>query len=250
MSQIRQVMPQGVRALYPNGGSAAGGAERESEAAQRTLDITRDGRIVTVFGATGFLGRRVVRHLLERGFQVRAASRHPEAVTGPGPEAAAAEPVFADIHDPSSLAAALAGAEATVNAVSLYVERGSETFRAVHVEAAGRLARAAAQAGLGRLAHVSGIGADATSASPYIRCRGEGERAVAQAFPGAILVRPAVMFAADDAFLNTLVGLMKRLPVYPMFGQGLTRLQPAHADDVAEAIARALEPARAGPIQL
>jgi uncharacterized protein YbjT (DUF2867 family) len=96
-------------------------------------------------------------------------------------------------------------------------------------------------AGVERFAHVSGIGADATSPSLYIRKRGEGELAVQAAFTDAILVRPAVMFGPDDAFLTTVITLLRRLPIYPMFGRGLTRLQPADVEDVAEAIARALQ---------
>ena len=96
------------------------------------------------------------------------------------------------------------------------------------------------RAGVERLAHVSGIGADAASPSLYIRKRGEGELAVRAAFADAILIRPAVMFGPDDAFLTTILELLRRLPIYPMFGRGLTRLQPVYVEDVAEAIARAL----------
>ena len=89
-----------------------------------------------------------------------------------------------------------------------------------------------------RLAHVSGIGSDAGSASLYIRKRGEGELAVRAAFANAILIRPAVMFGPDDSFLTAIIKLLGRLPIYPMFGRGLTRLQPTYVEDVAEAIAR------------
>ena len=92
-----------------------------------------------------------------------------------------------------------------------------------------------------RLAHVSGIGSDAGSASLYIRKRGEGELAVRAAFADAILVRPAVMFGPDNSFLTAILKLLGRLPIYPMFGRGLTRLQPAYVEDVAEAIARVLD---------
>jgi uncharacterized protein YbjT (DUF2867 family) len=148
------------------------------------------GRIVTVLGGTGFLGRRVVGHLLDRGFRVRATTRHPEQAPSLfGPHMVGAEAVGADVHDEASVAAVLAGA--VVNAVSLYVEHGGhETFRAVHVEAAARIARLAREVGVGCLIHVSGIGADAASPSNYIRARGEGEIAVREAFPGATLVRP------------------------------------------------------------
>jgi uncharacterized protein YbjT (DUF2867 family) len=204
-------------------------------------------RIATVFGGTGFLGRHVVRHLLGQNLSVRIASRHPERVPSPF-EKPALESIRADINDEDAVAAAVAGAYGVVNAVSLYRERGTETFHAVHVEAAERLARQAQRAGVERLVHVSGIGADATSGSLYIRSRGEGELAVQAAFANAIIIRPAVMFGRDDAFLNTLVKLLKRLPAYPMFGRGLTRLQPVYVGDVAEAIARGLQPTAANSV--
>jgi NADH dehydrogenase len=195
-----------------------------------------------VFGATGFLGHRVVRHLLDRGFRVRAASRHPERVPFPlRRDVVGKEPIEADVHDEASIAAVFAGAYGVVNAVSLYVERrGRETFRAVHVEAAARIARLAREAGVERLVHVSGIGADPASSSDYIRARGEGETVVHEAFPGATVVRPCVMFSPDDQFLTMLTRLLRTLPIFPLFGMGRTRLQPVHIDDVAEAIARIL----------
>ena len=198
-------------------------------------------RIVTVFGGTGFLGRRVVRHLRKHDFSVRIASRHPDRsrrLFGSGDPQLRA--VGTDIQDERTVADALADAYGTVNTVSLYVEHGRETFHSVHVEAAERVAILARRAGVERLVHVSGIGADAASPSLYIRKRGEGELAVQAAFNGAILVRPAVMFGPDDAFLTTILGLLRRLPIYPMFGRGLTRLQPVYVEDVAAAISSAL----------
>jgi NADH dehydrogenase len=200
------------------------------------------GRTVTVFGGTGFLGRRIVRRLRDRGFPVRIASRHPDRRHGHfDPDEPQLQSVAADIHDERSVADALAGAYGVVNAVSLYVEHGQETFHSVHVEAAQRVAAQARQAGAERLVHVSGIGADATSRSRYIRKRGEGELAVRAAFSDAIFIRPAVMFGPDDAFLTTILKLLRRLPIYPMFGRGLTRLQPAYVEDVAEAIGRVMQ---------
>jgi uncharacterized protein YbjT (DUF2867 family) len=198
------------------------------------------GSTVTVFGGTGFLGRRVVRHLRERAFSVRIASRHPDRMPS-GVDGPQLESIEADIHDERSVADALAGAYGVVNAVSLYVEHGTETFHSVHVESAQQLAIQARRAGVQRLVHVSGIGADPGSPSLYIRKRGEGELAVRAAFADATLIRPAVMFGPDDAFLTTILELLRRLPVYPMFGRGRTRLQPVDVDDVAEAIARSMQ---------
>ena len=203
---------------------------------------TTNHRVVTVFGGTGFLGRRVVRHLRNGEFSVRIASRHPERGEKLfGSDYSRLQSVDANIHDERSVADALAGAYGVVNAVSLYVEHGRETFHSVHVELAQRVAAQAHRAGVERLVHVSGIGSDAASPSLYIRKRGEGELAVRAAFADATLIRPAVMFGPDDAFLTTILKLLRRLPIYPMFGHGLTRLQPAYADDVAEAIATVLQ---------
>ncbi len=186
-------------------------------------------RIVTVFGGAGFLGWRIVRHLAGQGFSARIASRHPKNAGLP-----------ADIRDEGAVQAAIAGAYGVVNAVSLYGERGTETFHALHVRAAGQLASQAKRAGIERFIHVSGIGADPASRSSYIRSRGEGELAVRAAFANASIVRPAGMCGDDDAFLNTIVKLLRRLPAYPLFGRGLTRLQPVFVEDVAEAIGRSL----------
>src|SRR5215210_4699489 len=136
-------------------------------------------RLVTVFGGTGFLGRRIVRHLLNVGFEVRAASRRPERTASTSESnSAGLMSIRADVQDEAEVVAALAGSYAVVNCISLYVERGQNTFDAVHVEAAARLSRLAREAGVERVAHISGIGADPDSPSPYISARGHGEQVV------------------------------------------------------------------------
>ncbi|OKO88282.1 epimerase [Bradyrhizobium sp. NAS80.1] len=190
---------------------------------------------VTVFGGTGFVGRRIVRHLSDSAVTVRIASRHPARAEGDN-----VEQVIADAHDERSVEAAVMGADGVINAISLYTEHGGDTFHSVHVEAAARIARVARHTNIKRFVHLSGIGADPASSSPYIRSRGEGEAAVQATFPGAVVIRSAVMFAPDDVFLTTILGLLRTLPAYPLFGDGRTRLQPVHVDDVAAAIAKVL----------
>jgi uncharacterized protein YbjT (DUF2867 family) len=202
---------------------------------------------VTVFGGTGFLGRQVASRLRQDGARSRIASRHLDRSRELfGSDTDLLQSIEVDIHDVASVRKAMAGADAAVNAVSLYVERGSETFRSVHVDAARGLARAAREVGVRRLVQISGIGSDPSSSSSYIRARGQGELAVRDAFPDATLIRPAVMFGADDAFLRPIADLLRRLPVYPLFGQGETRLQPAFVEDVAEAVVVAMQQPDAG----
>jgi NADH dehydrogenase len=204
---------------------------------------------VCVFGGTGFLGRRLVRRLVSNGTAVRVAVRHPDQARRalPAADLDGVTVFAADVRDRSSIAGAVSGADAVVNAVSAYVETRDVTFTAVHEQGAETLAREAASAGLARLVLVSGIGADPESSSAYIRSRGRGERGVQEAFPGATIIRPSAMFGHGDALFGTLAHLARLLPVLPLIGGGHTKLQPVFVDDVAEAIARLLaDPGTAG----
>jgi uncharacterized protein YbjT (DUF2867 family) len=206
---------------------------------------------VSVFGGTGFLGRRLVQRLTAEGTTVRVAVRHVDRARS-ALRAAALDRVTvfgADVRHQAAVAAAVAGADAVVDAVSAYAETAGVTFEAVHERGAETLAREAAAAGVARFVLVSGIGADPESGSPYIRARGRGERAVQQAFPGATIVRPSAMFGPGDALFGTLAHLSRLLPVLPLIGNGHTRLQPVYVEDAAEAIARILaDPGTAGRI--
>ncbi len=195
---------------------------------------------VTVFGGTGFLGARIVRRLSDCGLHVRVATRRVELVSG-GVPWDVVTPLRADVTDPSTVEPALSGATTVINAVGLYSEQGTETFDAVHVHGADTVARCAAEAGVTCLIHLSGIGAREDSPSRYVRARALGERKVRQRFPAATIFRPSVLFGPGDAFLGTLDGLTRMLPVIPLFGGGETQLQPVYVDDVAEAVAGAMQ---------
>lgn len=196
---------------------------------------------VVVFGGGGFLGRRLVDRLSAESVTVRVAVRHPEpariALRSLGFDRVTV--VYADVRDQGSVEAAIAGADAVVDAVSAYVEKGGVTFEAVHVRGAENVAREAIAAGVARFVLVSGIGADRYSSSPYIRSRGRGEVMVQQAFPSATIVRPGAMFGPGDALFATLAELARLLPVLPLIGGG-TRLQPVFVEDVAKAITNIL----------
>ncbi len=200
---------------------------------------------VTVFGGTGFLGRRIVEALTGEGHDVRIGTRRPEGDAAKrvaeGPGAGSRRPVKVDVLDPVSVAAAVARADAVVNAVGHYVEKPGASFEDVHVEGAKRVADAAREAGVPRLVHLSGIGSDPEAASPYVRSRGRGEAAVRDAFPAATIFRPSAMFAAKAGLVAALETLVRNAPVIPLFGRGMTRLQPVHAGDVATAAARVLD---------
>jgi uncharacterized protein YbjT (DUF2867 family) len=199
-------------------------------------------RLATVFGGSGFLGRHIVRALAHKGWRIRVAVRRPDlaAFLTPLGGVGQIQPVQANVRFPDSIAAALEGASAAVNATGVKAESGAQTYTAVHVEGARALARAASSAGVATYVHVSGIGADAKSASPYIASKGLGEQATRDAFPGAIVMRPSVVFGPEDDFFNRFGALACHLPVLPLLAGGKTRLQPVYVGDVGLAAAAAL----------
>lgn len=193
---------------------------------------------ITIIGGTGFLGRAIVRELVEAGHAVRLVARRP-ALPGWAEAGDPIEPLRADLRHDAELAAALAGSGAVVNAAGCRPLRSGPDDATTQAEGAGRLARLARSEGIERLVHVSGLGARPDARSPHARALAQGERAVLDAYPKAVILRPGALFGPGDTLLSGLDRLA-RLPVAPLFGRGETRLQPVHVVDVARAISRLL----------
>ncbi len=205
--------------------------------------------VVTIFGGAGFIGRHLVARLARQGWIIRAAGRDPERAKflGPTGDVGQITPVVANLRDQASVAAAVEGADAVINLVGLLYERGRQTFEAVHIDGARRVAEAAAAAGARHLLHVSAIGADVGADADYARTKGYGEQAVRQAFPEAVILRPSIVVGPEDGFFNLFASLAHLSPVLPLIGGGRTRFQPVYVGDVAEAAAKALtDPGAAG----
>jgi NADH dehydrogenase len=220
----------------------ARGAPRKTIEDGMTQDRFADGRLVTVFGGSGFIGRHVVRALARRGWRVRAAVRRPDLAFHLQPLGGVGQvtAVQANVRYPDSVAAALRGADAAVNLVGVLAPSGRNTFEGAQAFGAQAVAECCKAAGIASLAHLSAIGAEADAASDYARTKAEGERATLAAVPGAVVLRPSVVFGPEDQFFNRFATLARLMPVLPVVGAA-TKLQPVFVGDVAEAVARALE---------
>ena len=194
-------------------------------------------RIATVFGGAGFIGRYVVQRLARQGWQLRVAGRDPLAARDVQTSGRVGQIVAlrADVTDEAGVARAVEGAELVVNLVGILAEQRPGGFQAIQTEGAGRVARLAAAAGVARLVHISAIGADPAGESLYAKSKGEGEAAVLAAFPTATILRPSILFGAEDGFFNMFAGMARLLPVMPVLA-GDTRFQPVWVGDVADAV--------------
>lgn len=200
-------------------------------------------RDVVVFGGSGFIGRYLVRRLAAAGWRIVVAVRDPQRAhfLQPLGDAGQIVPVRCDVTRREEVVAVLAGAGALVNLVGILFERGRRSFRRVHVEAAEHIGEAAAVAGIRRAVQVSAIGAAPRSRSAYGRSKAQAEAVLRRHLPEAVVLRPGVVFGPEDDFFNRFGRMAALLPALPLVGGGLTRFQPVYVDDVAAAIAAALE---------
>jgi len=203
--------------------------------------------LVTVFGASGFVGRHAVRALAKDGWRIRAISRHPNLANYLQPAGSVGQIRVqkGDVLDDECVAAALAGADAVVNLTGVLYSSGENSIDAIHVDAAARIARLAREAGVKTLVHISAIGADTDADSHYAHSKGQGEIRVREEFADATILRPSLVFGPEDAFFNKFAWLARYLPVLPLIGGGHTKFQPVFVGDVAAAIARVLNDAEA-----
>ncbi len=195
--------------------------------------------LVTVFGASGFLGRYVVRALTARGWRVRAAVRNPHTahelkVIG---DVGQVQLMQANLRFPNSVARAVEGSDAVINLVGVLFEAGRQTFESLHVNGSDVIGDACAVAGIRNVASVSAIGADANSESDYARTKGEGESVLREHVPSADILRPSILFGPEDEFFNRFAGLTSFAPALPLIGGGKTKFQPVYVEDVANAVA-------------
>lgn len=199
--------------------------------------------VIVVFGGSGFVGRYVVRALAKAGKRVRVAMRRPHLgqdlrVMG---DVGQIQLVQANVRNPESVARALDGATGVINLVGILYESGKQSFQSTQLEGARIVAAESAKAGITRFVQMSALGADPASASNYGRTKGEAEQAVLGLIPSAAILRPSIIFGAEDNFFNQFAAMARMSPALPLIGGGTTKFQPVYVGDVAAATVNALD---------
>ena len=198
--------------------------------------------LVTVFGGSGFVGRHVVRALARRGYRIRVAVRRPDLAGFLQPLGNLGQISFvqANLRYRNSVDAAVRDADHVVNCVGILFESGRNTFDAVQ-DFGGRAVAEAARAAGATLTHISAIGADSHSDSAYAASKGRAEDAIRSVKPDAVILRPSIIFGPEDGFFNKFAAMARISPFLPLVGGGKTKFQPVYVEDVAEAVALAVD---------
>ena len=200
------------------------------------------GKVVTIFRGSGFIGRYVVEKLAKAGAEIRVAVRNPDKALylKTMGEIGQITPIFVNVTHEESVAQVLSGADYAINLVGILFEWRRQKFDRIHVLGAQTIAKVAANVGVKRLVHVSSIGADSHSNARYLASKGQGEQQVRTYFPEATILRPSIVFGQEDQFFNRFALLARFSPFLPLFGGGSTKFQPAYVGDIAHAVLKIL----------
>ncbi|TMJ27139.1 MAG: complex I NDUFA9 subunit family protein [Alphaproteobacteria bacterium] len=201
-------------------------------------------RQITVFGGSGFVGRAIVQALAREGYMIRVAVRRIGLANGVKAfgDVGQINLMQANLRMPASIALAVAGSDAVVNAAGIPFPRGRQTYQAVHADGARHIADACRAAGVKRLIHISGIGADnRSSRNAYIKSKVAAEDAIVGGFTSATILRPSVVFGPNDVLFTRLAGIASTAPIVPLIGDGSARVQPVFSADVGRAVVAALK---------
>jgi NADH dehydrogenase len=197
---------------------------------------------VLLLGGTGFVGRHVCEKLVAAGVRVTVPTRRRQNANAilmlP-----TVDVLEANIHDEAMLQQLVSGQDAVVNLVAI-LQGNEAAFDNAHVQLVSKLARACEAADVRRVVHVSALGADArnpdASPSMYLRSKGRGEQVLRHAALALTVLRPSVIFGAEDKFLNVFAQLQQFLPFMPLAGAHAV-FQPVWVEDVARAVVTCLQ---------
>lgn len=206
-------------------------------------------KTATVFGGSGFVGQHIVAALSAAGWKIRVAVRNPRRAESLKKSYPAVETIKSNITSYEEVLQAIKGADAVINCVGILAKNGAQNFYNIHIEGAGLIAKASHDAGVKHLVHISAIGAHHNGPALYAKTKALGEQAVLAHFPTAVILRPSIVFGAEDSFFNRFAAMTQLSPFLPAIGGGGMTFQPVYVDDVAGAVMAALsDKARAGTI--
>ena len=212
------------------------------------MSIYADRKVATVFGGTGFIGRHIVAHLARQNYTIRVVTRFRQSAYDLRTNGSVGQivPIRCDYKDFAGIERAVSGSVLVINCIGQLFETRKKSFARAHAELPAQIAKACRAMGVDRFVHISALGCDKNQ-SRYAQTKHDGEASVLKEFPRATILRPSVVFGAEDNFFNKFAAMSVYLPFLPLIGGGETRFQPVYVGDVANAAVMAATLPDTGP---
>ena len=200
-------------------------------------------KIATIFGATGFIGRHLIRRLTEKDFRIIVATRSPylHGYLKPLGDPGQIDLERVNLFDEKTLKVLLKNSNVVVNLVGILYETRKQKFENIHSKFPELLSKLCNEHGIEKFIHLSALGINEDVKSMYMRTKLQGEKNILNNFDNSIILRPSIVFGPEDKFFNQFASLSQFLPFLPLIGGGQTKFQPIYVGDVAKAIATILE---------
>ena len=195
-------------------------------------------KIATIFGASGFIGRHLIRRLTKKDFQIIAATRSPylrgylKPLGNPGQ----IDLEKVNLFDEERLRTLIKSSDVVINLVGILYETKKQKFEDIHAKFPDLLSKLCSELNIKKLVHISALGINETVSSQYMQSKLKGEKNIINNFDRSVILRPSVIFGPEDRFFNQFASLAEFFPVLPLIGGGLTYFQPIYVEDIAKSI--------------
>ena len=200
-------------------------------------------KIATIFGASGFIGRHLIRSLTEKDFRIIAATRSPylygylKPLGNPGQ----IDLEKVNLFEEENLRTLIKNSDVVINLVGILYENKKQKFEDIHVKFPNLLSKLCSELNIKKFIHISALGINETTNSQYMQSKLKGEKNILNNFNRSVILRPSIIFGPEDKFFNQFAALAEFFPALPLIGGGLTYFQPIYVGDVAKSIMAILE---------
>ena len=200
-------------------------------------------KIATIFGASGFIGRHLIRSLTEKDFRIIAATRSPylygylKPLGNPGQ----IDLEKVNLFEEENLRTLIKNSDVVINLVGILYENKKQKFEDIHVKFPALLTKLCNEQNIKKLVHISALGINETANSQYMQSKLKGEKNILNNFNRSVILRPSIIFGPEDKFFNQFAALAEFFPALPLIGGGLTYFQPIYVGDVVKSIVTILE---------
>jgi len=201
------------------------------------------GKSITIFGASGFIGRHLIRRLTKKDFRIIVATRSPylhgylKPLGNPGQ----IDLEKINLFDEERLRILLKSSDIVVNLVGILYQTRAQKFENIHAKFPDLLSKLCSELNIEKLVHVSALGIKEEVNSIYMQSKLKGEKNILKNFKNSVILRPSIVFGPEDKFFNQFASLAEFLPALPLIGGGKTKFQPVYVGDVAKSIVAILE---------